>query len=160
MFPIWSLMAYQDWWNEMACMYVTQWILTAALWQQSIPVLLNFTLQHYSDSHGRDSAVGTLTTLQATQSGVWIPAEACDFSPLQNLQTNCGAHPSCLVGTGGKLTGGVKLITFLHLLPRLGMSGAITLLLNLPLWHEQRQLYLFIVKAVKLIHSYELRDGI
>jgi len=40
------------------------------------------------------------------------------------------------------------------------MSGAILLLLNLPLWYEQGQLYLFIVKALKLIHSYELTDGI
>jgi len=36
----------------------------------NIPVLLNFITQHYYDSQGRDSAVCTLTTLQATQSGV------------------------------------------------------------------------------------------
>jgi len=126
------------------------------LWEQSIPVPLNFILQHYCDSQGWDSAVDTLTTLQATQSGVWIPARACDFSPLQNLRTDCGAHPSSSMGTGGKLARGVKLITCLHLLPRLGMSEAIPLLLNLPLWHEQGQLYLFIVKALKLTRSYEL----
>ena len=58
-------------------------------------------------------------------------------------------HPVQWV-TGGKLDRGVKLITCLHLLPRLGMSGAIPLLLlNLPLWHEQGQLYLFICENLK-----------
>jgi hypothetical protein len=54
------------------------------------------------------------------------------------------------MGTGGKLDGGVKLITCLHLLPGLRMSGAIPfLLLNLPLWHEQGQLYLFSCENLK-----------
>jgi len=70
--------------------------------QQRIPILLNFIL-HYCESQGRDSAVGTLTTLQATQSGVWIPTQASNFSPLQNLQIDCGTHPPCSITTGGTL---------------------------------------------------------
>jgi hypothetical protein len=57
------------------------------------------------------------------------------FSPLQNVQTSCGAHPvSYSMGTGVLSRGKVARMcrtTGLHLVPRLRMSGAIP---QLPLY--------------------------
>jgi hypothetical protein len=56
--------------------------------------------------------------------GVRVPAEAVNFSLQHRVQTGCGAHPaSYTVGIGssfpgGKASGGVKLTTHLHLVPR------------------------------------------
>jgi len=49
----------------------------------------------------RDSVVGIATTLRTGQSGVRILAGVIDFSLLQYVQTDSGAHPaSCSVGNG------------------------------------------------------------
>jgi hypothetical protein len=57
--------------------------------------------------------------LGAGRFGVLIPAGANDLSGLQNVQTGCGAH------VGVKRSG--RGVTQSHLVPRLGMSGAIPL---------------------------------
>jgi len=39
--------------------------------------------------------------------GVWIPAEARDFSPLKNIQSGCGSHSlSYSMGTRGSFPSG------------------------------------------------------
>jgi hypothetical protein len=50
------------------------------------------------------------------------------FSVLQNVQTSCEDHTVfCLLGTGSKVAGGVKLTTHLHLAPRLRTTVVVPL---------------------------------
>jgi hypothetical protein len=67
----------------------------------------------------------------------------------QRVQTGFRARPaSDLVGTailpGVKVAGGVMLTTPLRPMPRLRISGAISLLPHMPLWRGQGQLYLLL----------------
>ena len=81
----------------------------------------------------RSSAVSVVTSLRARRSGVQVLAEACDFSLLYKRPDWFWGPPSLIFnvskGTGAPPLGysrGVKFTT--HLMPRLGMSGAIHLL--------------------------------
>jgi hypothetical protein len=59
-------------------------------------------------------------------SRVRFPAGAGNFSFHHRVQTGSGAHPAFYpIGTGGSFPGGVKLTTYLHLVPRSRMRGAI-----------------------------------
>jgi hypothetical protein len=54
----------------------------------------------------RNNVDGIATRLQAAWCGVESPVEATDFSLLQNVQTNFGAHlASYSMGTGDKAPG-------------------------------------------------------
>ena len=69
----------------------------------------------------------------AGRSAFRISTRAGDLSLLQNIQTGIGAYAaSCTMGTGvfarGQGSRDVKLITLLHLLQRLKMSGSIPFL--------------------------------
>jgi len=56
---------------------------------------------------------------------VQFSAEAREFSVVQHILTDSGAHP---MGIRGKVNRGVKVNTHLNLLKRLRMSGALSLL--------------------------------
>jgi hypothetical protein len=62
---------------------------------------------------------------------VQFSVEAREFSFVQHSLTGSGGHP---IGTGGKVDRGVKVTSHLHILKRLRMSGATSLLL--PLIHS------------------------
>jgi hypothetical protein len=75
-----------------------------------------------------------------------------------------GAHPAShpwVMGTvspGGQSILGVKLTDYIHLVPRLTMSGVMRLLPNMPLWHAQGHLCLIsdIISnnKVRFLYSY------
>ena len=90
-----------------------------------------------------------MATLRAERSGATIPAGPRDFYPLHNFETGFGASPaSSLVGTGGSARGlsgrGVRQATYLHLVPRLIMSGGLSPLPYMPSWRVQGQVLRFI----------------
>jgi len=65
--------------------------------------------------------------------------QARDFSLLQNFQMGSGAHPACCtistaILSQGKSGRSLILSSHLRLVPRLRMSGAITLLPYIPSW--------------------------
>jgi len=71
------------------------------------------------------------------------------FSPATRPETVSGANPAfCSMGTGVVSRGwsdrSVKFATHVHLVPRSRISGAIPLLTQMPSWHGQRKLYLFL----------------
>jgi hypothetical protein len=88
-----------------------------------------------------------LPRLQAGWYGLRIPARTRDFSLLQNVRTGSGSHPASCSGGSGVLSRqyiiwGLKLTTYLHLLYRLRVSGAILVHL-LPSWREEGQTLLY-----------------
>jgi hypothetical protein len=81
----------------------------------------------------QDNIVSIVTSIQAGQSGIWIPVGARDFPLLQNVRTRSGTPPpaSCSMGTCGSFCRGEsrrskKLTTNLHLVTRLRLSGGIS----------------------------------
>ena len=86
--------------------------------------------------------------LGAARSRVRNPGEEIFFL-LQNFQPGCGIHPASYSWVRRFFPrlnrfGGVKLTTRLHLVPRLGMSGAYLYSLHMLSWHEQRQIIIHI----------------
>ena len=122
-----------------------------------------FTDSHFSVRYGsRDDSVGIATALRAGRSGLRITEWARGFSVLQNVKTESGAHPASYsrrIGTlrWAKGSRSVTLPTYLHVVPRLGMSGARVPLWreqgkNLPHFHTQNRSVLFCVIARKSIY--------
>jgi hypothetical protein len=93
---------------------------------RSIPVLLNFHLEHSSVSIVSDYGLDDWAI------GVRSPAGARDFSSILCVQTRSEAQPApCTMGTGGPFPGakrgrGVTLTTHPHLVPRSWMSRSYT----------------------------------
>jgi len=78
-------------------------------------------------------SLGIVTRLRGWTGRVRIPAQARDFLFSKTVQTGSGAHPaSYSMGTRvlsrGSGSQGIMLTIHLHLVPRLRMGGAITLL--------------------------------
>jgi hypothetical protein len=98
-----------------------------------------------------ESGWNMLTLLRAGRFGIRVPAEARDFSLLQNGHTSPVAHPASYsipwVLSRGSDGRGVKLTTEFHVVPRFGISGAIPLLPYIPSRHTEGQLYLSWLRA-------------
>ena len=102
----------------------------------------------------QDSINGILTSLWAACSGFWFLMVARDFCPVQNVQTSSGTHPASYSMCTRVPSVGVKLITHLHPVPRLRISGAEPLfplyafmayagtILPWPLWNQKHGEYL------------------
>jgi hypothetical protein len=76
-----------------------------------------------------------------------------------NIQSGPGAHQAfCSIGTtkffawGGKASI-LRLIAHLHLVPRLGMRGAVPPLPCVSSWHVQGQLYLYVLPCSDVAFS-------
>jgi len=76
-----------------------------------------------------------------------------------DIQSGPGAHQAfCSVGARklfawvGKASS-VRLIAHLHLVPKLGMGGAVQPLPCIPSWHVQGQLYLYILPCLDMTFS-------
>jgi len=105
----------------------------------------------YNVAGGRKSVVSTAVRLGAGRTRARIPAGSRNFSLLHNAQTGCGAHSAFysagVVVLSWRQRGvAMRLITHLHLMARLRISGVTPLLLQafmawtgttLPLTHDQ-----------------------
>ena len=83
-----------------------------------------------------------------------IPVRNNIFSVLRNVQTGSGNYPASYERRllfPGRSDRSVKLITHLHLVLRLRMTGGIPLLRHMPSWRAQVQPYCFLCHSLPRI---------